>query len=83
MKAKKNILELTSDLSKAETVVKMLDNGERFQLNKIFPQIKRKYSDTFGINNKDLDANEITQFIKNDLAIGKKLTTPSKESQKI
>jgi hypothetical protein len=67
LKAKKNILELTSDLSKAETVVKMLDNSERFELNKIFPRIKKQYSDSFGINNKDLDANEITQFIKNEL----------------
>ena len=81
LKAKKNILELTSDLSKAETVVKMLDNSERFELNKIFPRIKKQYSDSFGINNKDLDANEITQFIKNELITGQKLTTPSKESQ--
>ena len=81
MKAKKNILELTSDMSKAETVVKMLDNNERFELNKIFPRIKKQYGDSFGINNKDLDANEITQFIKNELVTGQKLTTPSKESQ--
>ena len=81
LKAKKNILELTSDLSKVETVVKMLDNAERFELNKIFPRIKKQYSESFGINNKDLDANEIAQFIKNELVTGQKLTTPSKESQ--
>ena len=62
LKAKKNILELTSDLSKVETVVKMLDNAERFELNKIFPRIKKQYSESFGINNKDLDSNEIAQF---------------------
>ena len=81
LKAKKNILELTSDLSKVETVVKMLDNAERFELNKIFPRIKKQYSESFGINNKDLDANEIAQFIKNELVTGQKLTNPSKESQ--
>ena len=43
MKAKNNVLELTKDLSKAETVVKMLDNEERFRMNKMFPQIKKKY----------------------------------------
>ena len=53
LKAKKNILELTSDLSKAETVVKMLDYSERFELNKIFPRIKKQYSDSFGINKRD------------------------------
>jgi hypothetical protein len=81
LKAKKNVLELTSDLSKVETVVKMLDNAERFELNKIFPRIKKQYSESFGINNKDLDANEIAQFIKNELVTGQKLTTQSKESQ--
>ena len=53
LKAKKNVSELTSDLSKVETVVKMLDNAERFELNKIFPLIKKQYSESFGINNKD------------------------------
>jgi hypothetical protein len=37
IKAKKNISELTNDLSKSETVVKMLENDERFEMNKIFP----------------------------------------------
>jgi len=34
MKAKNNLLELTKDLSKAETVMKMLNNEERFRMNK-------------------------------------------------
>jgi hypothetical protein len=80
MKAKKNILELTSDLSKAETVVKMLNNDERFQMNKTFPRIKKKYSDTFGLNNKNLDANEITQFIRNELETGQSLITPKTQA---
>ena len=53
MKAKKNILELTSDYGKAESVTRMLNNNERFQMNKVFPMIKKEYGDKFGINNKN------------------------------
>jgi hypothetical protein len=74
LKAKKNILELSNELSKAETVVKMLNNEERFRMNKTFPFIKKKYSETFGINNKNMDANEIKQFIQNELVTGQSLT---------
>jgi hypothetical protein len=79
MKAKKNVLELTTDLSKAETVVKMLNNDERFQMNKTFPRIKKQFSETFGLNNKDIDANEMTQFIQNELDFGAALTSPPEE----
>ena len=79
MKAKKNVSELTSDLSKAETVVKMLNNNERFQMNKTFPRIKKQFSETFGLNNKDIDANEMTQFIQNELDVGAALTSAPEE----
>ena len=55
MKAKKNILELTSDYGKAESVTIMLNNNERFQMNKVFPMIEKEYSEKFGINSKNLD----------------------------
>ena len=32
----------------------MLNTDERFQMNKFSPKIKKTYSDTFGINNKDI-----------------------------
>ena len=48
LKAKKNIMELTTDYDKAESVLRMLNNDERFQMNKMFPLLKKKYSDTFG-----------------------------------
>ena len=73
IKAKKNMLELTNDLSIAETAVKFLTNDERFQMNKFFPKIKKSYSENFGINNKDMDANEISQFIINELTTGQSL----------
>ena len=79
MKAKNNVLELTKDLSKAETVVKMLDNEERFRMNKMFPQIKKKYSEAFGLNNKDLSDVDITQFIRNEVEKGQSLITPQAE----
>jgi hypothetical protein len=79
MKAKNNVLELTKDLSKAETVVKMLDNEQRFRMNKMFPQIKKKYSEAFGLNNKDLSDVDITQFIKNEIEKGQSLITPQAE----
>ena len=73
MKAKKNILELTSDYDKAESVTRMLNNNERFQMNKAFPMIKKEYGEKFGINNKNLDDVEITQFIKNKIETGASL----------
>jgi len=75
MKAKKNILELTSDYGKAESVIRMLTNNERFQMNKAFPLIKKEYSEKFGINNKNLDDVEMSQFIKNKLELGVSLIT--------
>ena len=76
MKAKKNILELTNDYDKAESVLRMLNNNERFQMNKTFPSLKKKYSDTFGLNNKNLDDVEMTQFIKNEVEKSQSLITP-------
>jgi hypothetical protein len=73
IKAKKNMLELTNDLSKAETAIKLLTNDERFQMNKVFPKIKKNYSETFGLNNKDMDANEISDFIQNELTTGQSI----------
>jgi hypothetical protein len=78
-KAKKNILELTSDYGKAESVTRMLNNNERFQMNKVFPMIKKDYSEKFGINNKNLDDVEMAQFIKNKIETGQALITPKTE----
>ena len=82
MKAKKNILELTSDYGKAESVTRMLNNNERFQMNKAFPMIKKEYSETFGLNNRNLDDVEITQFLKNKLETGQALISPAEKVEK-
>ena len=42
-------------------------------MNKVFPKIKKKNSETFGLNNKDMDANEISDFIQNELTIGQSI----------
>ena len=55
----------------------MLNNDERFRMNKIFPQIKKKYSEAFGLNNKDLSDVDITQFIRNEVEKGQSLITPA------
>ena len=76
LKAKKNIMELTNDYDKAESVLRMLNNDERFQMNKMFPSLKKKYSDTFGLNNKNMDDVEMSKFIRNEIEIGQSLITP-------
>ena len=39
----------------------------------LFPKIKKNYSETFGLNNKDMDANEISDFIQNELTKGQSI----------
>ena len=62
--AKRNILQLISDGSKAETVAKSLNNVERFELNKKFPAIKKKFLETYGFDNKNINERDIITFIK-------------------
>ena len=77
-KAKKNILQLTPDLTKAELVLKDLTSDEQHMMNKIFPKIKKNYIETFGTNNKDLNENDISEFIKDQISSHPfKSTTPA------
>lgn len=68
LKAKKNILELTSNLTVGEMVLKSLSPDEQHMMNKIFPKIKKNFSDSFGLNNKSLSDSDITQFIENEIS---------------
>ena len=68
VKAKKNILELTPDLTVGELVLKKLTPDEQHMMNKIFPKIKKNFSDSFGLNNKSLSDSDITQFILNEIS---------------
>ena len=78
--AKKNVLELTPERDKAETVVKSLDIAEQDALNKMFPKIKEEFKKNFGLNNKSLSDDDITQFIKNQITTGSTLfTAPAAE----
>jgi hypothetical protein len=81
LKAKKNILELTDNYDKAESVTRRLNNNERFQMNKAFPMIKKRYAESFGLNNKKLDDVEITQFIQNQLESSQALITGPKKQK--
>ena len=77
-KAKKNILQLTTDLTKAELVLKNLTSDEQHMMNKIFPKIKKNFIETFGTNNKDLNENDISEFIKDQISSHPfKSTTPA------
>jgi hypothetical protein len=68
VKAKKNILELTPDLTVGELVLKKLSPDEQHVMNKIFPKIKKNFNDSFGLNNKSLSDSDITQFILNEIS---------------
>ena len=68
LKAKKNIMELTSDLTIGELVLKNLSSDEQHSMNKIFPKIKKSFSESFGLNNKSLSESDITQFIQNEIS---------------
>ena len=80
-KAKKNVLQLTPDLTKAELTLKNLTNDEQHMMNKIFPKIKKNYVETFGSNNKDIsenDISDISEFIKDQISKHPfKLATPA------
>jgi hypothetical protein len=71
--AKKNVLDLTSEVDKAESVVKSLDIAEQDALNKMFPRIKEEFRKNLGFNNKSLSDDDITQFIKNQITTGNAL----------
>ena len=73
--AKRNVLELTSEVDKAETVVKSLDIKEQDALTKTFPKIKEEFKKNFGLNNKTLSDDDIVQFIKNQITTGNALFT--------
>ena len=73
--AKRNVLELTPELDKAETVVKSLDIKEQDALNKTFPKIREEFKKNFGLNNKSLSDDDIVQFIKNQITTGNALFT--------
>jgi len=68
IKQKKNVLQLTPDLTKAELTLKNLTSDEQHMMNKIYPKIKKNYTETFGSNNKDLSENDISEFIKDQLS---------------
>jgi hypothetical protein len=47
--------------------LKSLSSDEQHMMNKIFPKIKKNFTETFGSNNKDLTENDISQFIKTEI----------------
>jgi hypothetical protein len=69
---KNNLKELTNDESKIEEVYNyfnMMNPGNIFSFNKIFPLFKETYTKLYGINNRSIKAgdmiNYITSFLQN------------------
>ena len=67
-KAKKNVSQLTPDMTKTELVLKDLSSDEQHMMNKIFPKIKKKFVETFGAKNKDITENDISEFILDQIS---------------
>ena len=68
IRAQKHMEELLSDKGRIGNVVKMMDDTERFEFNKRFPRIKKKYLEEFGFNNKQITDREIYDFIVVEIA---------------
>ena len=66
--AKRNIKQFFSDISKVESIVKSLSEGERFELNKKFPAIKKKFLDTYGFDSKNMSEVDTVDFIRTAIA---------------
>jgi hypothetical protein len=65
---KQNLRSFFSDGSKIENILKSLNNVERFELNKKFPMIKKKYLDTYGFDSKNMNENDVVTFIKDTIS---------------
>ena len=62
--AKRNLLQLISSGSKAEIIAKSHNNAERFEFNKKFPAIKKKFLETYGFDNKNINERDVISFIE-------------------
>jgi hypothetical protein len=76
-KAKKNVSQLTPDMTKTELALKNLTSDEQHMMNKIFPKIKKNYVETFGAKNKDITENDISEFIKDQISSHPFKATPT------
>jgi len=78
VKAKYNLKELLSDDGQIETIIKKLTPDEQTEMNTMFTGIKKKYLETYGFNNTNMNVNKIVDFIKQTIpSINSSLSAPA------
>ena len=78
-KCKNNLKKIITDVAKISTVANKLSSDEVFELNKYIVPITQKYLDTYGLDNKSMNEEDISQFIKDTVAT-KNFTSPNNAS---
>jgi hypothetical protein len=79
VKAKYNLKELLSDEGQIETIIKKLTPDELTEMNTMFTGIKKKYLETYGFNNTNMNVNKIVDFVKQTIpSINSSLSAPAK-----
>ena len=68
VRAKGNLRDIISDEGTISTVIKKLSKDEIYIMNKKWDAIKKKYLETYGFNNKQVDDNDIVEFVQQMLA---------------
>ena len=64
VRAKGNLRDIISDEGTILTVIKKLKKEEIYIMNKKWDAIKKKYLETYGFNNKQVNDNDIVEFVQ-------------------
>lgn len=73
VRAKQNLKYFLSDEAQIETIVKKLTEDERTIFNKQIEAMKKKYLETYGYNNRNMNENDIVDFIRSNTSISSSL----------
>jgi hypothetical protein len=73
VRAKQNLKYFLSDEAQIETIVKKLTEDERTIFNKQIEAMKKKYLETYGFNNRNMNENDIVDFIRSNSSISSSL----------
>lgn len=73
VRAKQNLKYFLSDEAQIETIVKKLTEDERTIFNKQIEAMKKRYLETYGFNNRNMNENDIVDFIRSNTSISSSL----------
>ena len=73
VRAKQNLKYFLSDEAQIETIVKKLTEDERTIFNKQIEAMKKKYLETYRFNNRNMNENDIVDFIRSNTSISSSL----------